>query len=230
MEQGLLVTVILPLFNAGRFLSTMLESLHAQNYRPMQVVLWDDGSTDGTELVAEKWARSHTSNSFEVVLHREEENRGICASVSGACQLAKGVYWAFADQDDAWEAGKVSVEAALLEAESATSIVFCDRQLMDSSDRILCTSEYRYLGFRRETGRAERYSARERTLFRQCNAGAQVSHRILSPNSGAADILRSVPRTFRRPTWKSSIHPQRIASLPHPRKQFVRELQHRDEQ
>jgi glycosyltransferase involved in cell wall biosynthesis len=129
----------------------MLGSLHGQSYRPMQVVLWDDGSTDTTGQLAERWASRHTCSSFEVLFHQERENRGVCTSVSSACQLAKGVYWAFADQDDTWEAQKVGMEVELLEADTTTAIVFCDRQLVDSNDRILCESEYHYLGFTSES-------------------------------------------------------------------------------
>lgn len=145
-----LVSVVLPLFNAGKHLHPMLDSLRGQHYRPLQVVLVDDGSTDGSVALAEAWARTNFGDGFGVELHVSERNRGLSAAVSKGCAKANGIHIAFADQDDVWDPGKLAEQVSILERDERTSLVLCDRRLIDDAGRVLCPSEYGYVGFAAE--------------------------------------------------------------------------------
>ena len=88
-----LVSVLIPCFNAERYVGAALESVLAQTYAPIQVIVVDDGSTDGSVGVIEPFrARGVT------VIH--QANAGQCAAANRALTEAKGEYVKFFDADD----------------------------------------------------------------------------------------------------------------------------------
>lgn len=101
-----LVSVILPVHDGARFLAQTLESALAQDHRPLEVVVIDDGSTDDSARLAE----SHPG----VQVFRQE-NRGVAAARNEGVRRARGRFLAFLDQDDLWEAGKLRLQLARLQ-------------------------------------------------------------------------------------------------------------------
>ena len=87
-----LVSIVICCFNRARLLPQTLESAFAQSYRPVEIIVLDDGSEDETaELMA--------SYGDKIRYHRQK-NQGIAAARTNACRLAKGEYIAFLDDDD----------------------------------------------------------------------------------------------------------------------------------
>ena len=90
-----LVSVIVPLYNAAPYVREALESIVASSYRPIEVVVMDDGSTDDSMRVAQAFAETHP----EVrVLH--QANAGVSAARNRAIDAAQGVYILPVDADD----------------------------------------------------------------------------------------------------------------------------------
>jgi glycosyltransferase involved in cell wall biosynthesis len=90
-----MLTVVVPVHNVARYLDICLESLAAQTYRDLEVVLVDDGSTDGSGDIADAWpARDQR---FRVV---HQANRGLGAARNAGAALATGDHLAFVDADD----------------------------------------------------------------------------------------------------------------------------------
>ena len=90
-----LVSVIVPLFNASEYIAETLESVLASTYRPIEIVVVDDGSTDNSPAVANKVADSHP----EVrVIH--QPNAGVSAARNHAIREAKGEWILPVDADD----------------------------------------------------------------------------------------------------------------------------------
>lgn len=102
------ISVVIPAFNAEKYLGEALESVWRQTCQPMEVVVIDDGSTDGTSDVLE-------ANADRVRYHRQE-NQGICAARNAGINEAKGDVIAFLDSDDLWTDDSLEVRAAVLEA------------------------------------------------------------------------------------------------------------------
>ncbi|MGN0773199.1 MAG: glycosyltransferase family 2 protein [Candidatus Ventricola sp.] len=92
------ISVIVPCYNAGRYLSVCLESLKAQKEPEIQMILIDDGSTDGTGAMLDDFARIEPRAR---VIHTE--NGGVSAARNRGLALATGRYIAFVDADDALE-------------------------------------------------------------------------------------------------------------------------------
>ena len=90
-----LVSVIVPLYNAAPYISETLDSIMASSYRPLEVVVVDDGSTDDGLAVAKAYAGKHP----EVrVFH--QKNAGVSAARNHAIREAKGMYILPVDADD----------------------------------------------------------------------------------------------------------------------------------
>jgi glycosyltransferase involved in cell wall biosynthesis len=99
--QQPLVSVIIPVYNGARFLRAALESVFAQTYRPIEVIVVDDGSSDASGGIAE---------SFPEVHYIRQENQGVAAARNNGIEIARGEFFAFLDQDDLWTPEKLKVQ------------------------------------------------------------------------------------------------------------------------
>jgi len=100
-----LVSVVLPVFDGERFLEAAIESVLAQDYEPFEVIVVDDGSTDGSGDIA----RSHPG-----VRVLEQENRGDAAARNAGVRAARGEILAFCDHDDLLPPDKLAVQVGHL--------------------------------------------------------------------------------------------------------------------
>jgi CDP-glycerol glycerophosphotransferase len=90
-----LVSVIVPIYNVEPFLRDCLDSLRAQTYTDLQVILVDDGSTDGCAVIAEEFVAADPR--FQLI---RQANAGLSAARNVAVPVAEGEYLAFVDSDD----------------------------------------------------------------------------------------------------------------------------------
>ena len=91
-----LISVVIPAFNAGSYLNTCLDSVLAQTYRPIEIILVDDGSTDETPRIADKYRGNHPDRIS--VIHTE--NKGVVSARFTGIGSAKGEWIGFVDADD----------------------------------------------------------------------------------------------------------------------------------
>ena len=111
-----LVSVIIPAYNAERFILEALESIDTQRYLPLEILLIDDGSTDGTvELV-----RRHAPN-VQIV---SQPTAGASAARNTGLRLASGEFICFLDADDGWFPGKLAAQTDYLVAHPEVGIVY----------------------------------------------------------------------------------------------------------
>lgn len=100
-----LVSVIMAAYNAAQYLRPALESVFAQDWRPLEVVVVDDGSTDETAEIA---------GSFPEVVCIRQENQGPAAARNAAVAHSRGELLANLDSDDLMLPGRLSVQAGRL--------------------------------------------------------------------------------------------------------------------
>jgi glycosyltransferase involved in cell wall biosynthesis len=121
--QNPLVSVILIFFNAEKFLREAIESVYAQTYFHWELLLADDGSTDGSTAIAMEYAQKHTER-VTYLEHPGHANRGACAARNLGIKSAKGKYLAFLDSDDVWLPDKLRQQVCILESNSSAPMVY----------------------------------------------------------------------------------------------------------
>ena len=107
MEQPL-VSVIVPVYNAGEHIARCIESIRRQSYQNLEIIIVNDGSKDVSLHVCEMYARVDKR-----ILLIDKANSGVSATRNLAMEMAKGKYLQFADSDDylAPDATRLMVEA-----------------------------------------------------------------------------------------------------------------------
>jgi glycosyltransferase involved in cell wall biosynthesis len=110
-----LVSVVIPVFNGEKFLREAVQSVLAQKYSSLEIIIVDDGSTDGTEKVARSLP--------ETVRYLRQPNKGPAAARNRGIEYAQGSLIAFADADDLWPAAKLELQLPYLIGDPAVEIV-----------------------------------------------------------------------------------------------------------
>src|SRR4051794_31356744 len=101
-----LISVIIPTYNRSKKVIHAIESVLAQDYEPVEVLVIDDGSTDDTQkVIAEKYG------SDARVCYFKKKNGGVAAARNFGLREARGEFLAFLDADDTWRAGKLRLQA-----------------------------------------------------------------------------------------------------------------------
>lgn len=111
-----LVSVILPVYNGENFIREAVESVLAQTYRTIELIVVDDGSRDGT---ADAVRRYHGQARYFY-----QPNAGAAAARNAGVQKARADFLAFIDADDLWTADKLSRQMGVLAADDRLDMVF----------------------------------------------------------------------------------------------------------
>jgi len=114
-----LVSVVIPCFNSETTLERALRSVRMQDYRPIEIILVDDRSSDGTGAILDRAEKDGAR------VRRLPERSGAAAARNAGIAMARGEYIAFLDADDEWLPGKLSAQIALLAADPAMTFASC---------------------------------------------------------------------------------------------------------
>lgn len=138
-----LVTVVIPVYNRASLIGGALDSVGAQSWRPLEVVVVDDGSTDGTADAVADW-RATAAPDFGVRVIAQPNLGGNAARNRGAVE-ARGSVLAFLDSDDRWHPDKLMRQIEALEAHPDHVAVYCGLREVDlASGRVLSDSPRAY--------------------------------------------------------------------------------------
>ncbi len=124
------LSVVIPCYNAGRYLEACLKSLQGQELTNAEFIFVDDGSTDGSDALLDEFAENDRRAR---VLHLE--NGGVSRARNIAIDMARGRYLAFVDADDALEPGALSRLLALADARQADIVSADHVVVMDGGER-----------------------------------------------------------------------------------------------
>jgi len=134
------ISAIIPVYNGERYLAETLRSVLAQTCQPLEVILIDDGSTDGSAGIAKSFG--------PVIRYYYQPNRGTAAALNHGIERARGEYFAFLGADDLWMENKNELQMACFHANPHADIVTGHvRQFyspeMDKTERekIRCTDD-----------------------------------------------------------------------------------------
>lgn len=126
MSTGPLVSVIIPAFNAERFLADAVGSVLRQTWTRVEVIIVDDGSTDRTAEVAERLAAAD-----ERVRIVRKENGGPSSARNSGVAIARGEFVCFLDADDLYLPDKIERQLAFLALFPSCDLVFSDQYVGD---------------------------------------------------------------------------------------------------
>src|SRR5689334_12542250 len=117
------VSVVMIFLNAEKFIREAIESIIAQEYRDWELMLVDDGSGDGSTLIARRYAEDHPGR-IQYIDHEEHANRGMSASRNAGIRRSRGRYIAFLDADDVWLPQKLRRQVEILESHPDAVMVY----------------------------------------------------------------------------------------------------------
>ena len=117
------VSVITPFLNPGRFLAEAVASVLAQTYPHWELLLVDDGSSDGSAEAARAYADAYPDR-IRCLAHEGRANRGASASRNLGAAMARGEYIAFLDADDVYLPHKLAEQVPLLDARPDAGMLY----------------------------------------------------------------------------------------------------------
>lgn len=125
MEQKM-ISVVIPTYNRKEKLSDCIQSVLAQSYRNIEVLVVDDASSDGTEEIFQNVSDPR------LLYFRYETNRGACYARNYGAERAKGEFLAFQDSDDKWHSDKLEKQYGFLRSADA-DMCFCGMNRVSAS-------------------------------------------------------------------------------------------------
>lgn len=134
-----LISVLIPVYQAKEYLEECMDSVLNQSYQNIEVVLVDDGSTDGSEIICENYAKA---NPNVKVIH--QENGGLPYSRNVGIDNAQGDYIAFLDADDIWHPQFLEHLLGMIKKYDA-DIAQCDFLMVRDKDDILMPQENEHI-------------------------------------------------------------------------------------
>jgi len=135
---GPLVSVVIPVFNGEVFLREAVQSVLAQNYSPVEIIIVDDGSTDGSATLAQGLPGP--------VRYLYQANSGPAAARNRGIEHAQGSLIAFADADDLWPAAKLELQLTYLIRDPSIEIVMGRIQQVRLSETVNGKTQTEKLG------------------------------------------------------------------------------------
>ena len=124
-----LVSIVVPVYNQGRYLDQAIESLLAQTYPKIEIFVLDDGSTDTTPQVLKKYTGS--------IDWESHPNMGQSRTLNKGWQKAKGQLLSYLSGDDTLLPGAIALSVDYLERNKKAVLTYCDFNLIDPNSRII---------------------------------------------------------------------------------------------
>ncbi len=118
LPRNPLVSVIIPVYNGEKYVQECLESVYQQTYRPIEVIIVDDGSTDNSLQAVKK-----VPGEKKIIA---QQNRDVSHARNTGVSNAAGEFIAFLDQDDIWHHEKLEKQVQVFQAELEVDLIFTD--------------------------------------------------------------------------------------------------------
>lgn len=126
VEQRPVFTVVVPLYNAERYIAATLDSVLAQSFADYEVVVVNDASTDGGPAIVERYMARDARVRMVV-----QENRGLAGARNSGIRAARGKYIALIDADDLWLPEKLALHVRHLDASPDVGLSFAPSLFID---------------------------------------------------------------------------------------------------
>lgn len=124
------ISIILPLYNASRFIGEAIASVQAQTHTDWELLVVDDCSIDGSVDIVEKYANRDS----RIVLLQHAQNQGAAAARNTGIKHTKGRYIAFLDADDVWLPNKLEKQLQFMQA-NKLAFTYSSQLLIDANGK-----------------------------------------------------------------------------------------------
>ncbi|QDU72348.1 glycosyltransferase [Mucisphaera calidilacus] len=131
-EQLPRVSLVMALYNQRAFVTEALDSILKQTFTDWELVIWDDGSTDGSDEIARSYAQRDPRIRYE-----RSENRGMYFALASSIPLTSGPLIGWVDSDDRIRPTCLEKTVGLLDARPDVGMVYTDHQMYDEQGRDL---------------------------------------------------------------------------------------------
>ena len=121
-----LISIALCTYNGEKYIKQQLESLISQSYKPFEIIITDDLSTDNTLKILEEYAAKYPF----IKIYKNEKNLGFVKNFEKAIKLCDGEYIALSDQDDIWMPEKLST---LISQVADNDLIYHDSVFIDEN-------------------------------------------------------------------------------------------------
>lgn len=128
--QNQLISICLATYNGERYIKEQLDSLCAQTYKDIEILIQDDNSSDATVDIIKSYQKKYDN----IHLFRNESNIGYIKNFESLIKKAQGAYIALCDQDDIWVENKLEL---LLENIKTNSLIYSNSLLIDAHGKSL---------------------------------------------------------------------------------------------
>ncbi len=125
MPNDPLVSIVMPVFNSEEYLSHAVESVLGQSYANIELILVDDGSTDASGVLCDRFSEH---DARVVAVHKR--NGGICSARNAGIDAARGTYVAFCDNDDEYLPGLIEDNVRIAEDVGSDEVRFLREHLI----------------------------------------------------------------------------------------------------
>ena len=160
-----LVSVLMPAYNHQEYIEDALQSVVDQTYQNIELVVVNDGSTDGTGRMIENFVRRNPAFATKYL---EQENQGICRTLNTALAMSSGEYIALLASDDVFVKEKLEQQVCFMETNKNIGLVFSDHYFLRDG---------KVLGIK-----ATDYKPRTRSLFKNSIQNVDLYSYLLTEN------------------------------------------------
>ncbi|MEI8377050.1 MAG: glycosyltransferase [bacterium] len=134
------VSVITASYNYADLISQTIESVINQTYTNWELIVIDDGSTDNSREIIQKYCDKN--NKIQMITHKDCVNKGLCETVKLGCKIAQGEYIAFLESDDIWDEKYLEKKIEVIEKYPDIPFIFSNVELFGDKETQKRLDEY----------------------------------------------------------------------------------------
>ena len=131
------VSVIIPTYNRATMITDALDSVRRQSYRPIELLIVDDGSTDDTREVIQRYAETHAEPGRLDIRYLRQDNRGTTAARNHGLREATGEFIQHLDSDDRLLPDKLEKQVRILQEDPSIDYVYGRAQYMNEAGHVM---------------------------------------------------------------------------------------------
>ena len=140
MKEESLVSVIVPVYNAEKYIEQCIDSIISQTYKNIELILVDDGSTDLSSEICKKYSKEN-----EKVIYIKKKNTGVSDTRNIGIECARGKFLIFIDADDFVEERYIETLIINYEPNTIVSLnykIYCNNNFIDTQDIFIKSISY----------------------------------------------------------------------------------------